>query len=296
MSYQAKNLDVQKCKDHIRDLRALEAQRKEDAIKEAEARYSGYMQALADVSAMFECSNYEKDAPGDVKAVQYETLSALADSLHIEPRFTAKNTLCEMVSSLSEDITQTLPSQHDMDKEPPSAGTVATQPTDKKSGEVYHLFDGRYECRVETSRFIRSNLPKETIQDYIAGLMFFIEENTEFGSESSMSEDICAYLLTNFFGCTPATREEWEAQRNVDKCPDTCESCDKLNGCEKYNIELFTTRESHCCPECDEYEKPIEKLKDTNFMKALFEYYNSESCLHLDMTMEQVFRNFGFDE
>ena len=141
---------------------------------------------------------------------------------------------------------------------------------------VYRIiFDSDKENSSKNAVYIWSDTCKECLETILAGLQFYIEQNTKFGQGSFVNEDIAAHFLVIDFGCSLAHKEDWEKQRvYLEK---------KGLPVEDYQLALYQIREYHCGPHAKEIADAVcGDFVSSNMFSALRWYFNSEECLKDD--------------
>ena len=120
----------------------------------------------------------------------------------------------------------------------------------------------------QTPQYVETSLPAEKVADILIGLEFYLEDNTKYGMNLAITEEMAAYLLCKFFDCRTVEKEQIGKSKWYD--------ADIEDIAEIMHIDLFAERERRCGDAYQKYEANIESIKETKFVKALCSYFNDD--------------------
>ena len=151
---------------------------------------------------------------------------------------------------------------------------------DNEGPKIYLLSTPIYPGYKKFIRYIRSALPQERLEDIIVGLDFYVHDVIR-GSDrewSGIPEDHIVYFLSENFGCTEATKQEWKEQSGS-----------------RPEIDIFTARRKRYNKNHQDYIDIITPYEGTPFIEAYRRLEDAKAERDKNTQPDQLIQKFFSD-
>ena len=163
--------------------------------------------------------------------------------------------------------------------------------------KIYHAYSKDIE---RDAVYIETDMSSEDVADIVIGLQFYIEENTTNGSNCCITQEMAAYMMTEYFGCRlipkdslpndlPLRRYKGEGCEDFNYDCDICGFDPCWLPCRENSVDLYSDRESRLGHSVHaKCMKKVEHLEGTEFLTKLCRYYDNEEPWGNELTVKEI--------
>lgn len=152
--------------------------------------------------------------------------------------------------------------------------------------KIYHQY---YESQEPI--YIETQKDMKELADAIVGLQFYIEDHTKYGPNNTITLEMAAYMLCEYFECKIVPKEL------ISKYDEYDEDIDDVD--DIYEIELYHERELRCGKDYKLYILKLSGILRTEFMKSLYAFFNNaeifENGLASEWNVDDILAKYEYE-